>query len=190
MKPQDERQQAFVDALNNDPDLSIHDSVLETTLEELKTVIHDKLRRDKEPARAPVQLKRMYLIFDEPDEEAVIPVDDYLYEHGFEVKRPLFSGDETKRQADHEDKLRLADALLIYCGTADEAWLSRMLLDLARIPGVRRASAVLLAGPETGFKARYRTREVDDVIKAFDRFDPTSLQRFLARLESTGGGSR
>jgi TIR domain len=190
LQPQDERQQAFVDTLNNDPDLSIHDSVLETTLEELKTVIHDKLRRDKEPSRAPAQLKRMYLIFDEPDKEAVTPVDDYLYERGFEVKRPLFSGDETKRQADHEDKLRLADALLIYCGTADEAWLSRMLLDLVRIPGVRRASAVLLAGAETEFKARYRTREVDDVIKAFDRFDPTSLQRFLDRIESTGGGSR
>ena len=109
---------------------------------------------------------------------------------GFEVKQPLFSGDEAQRQADHEEKLQLADALLIYCGTADEAWLSSMLLDLARIPGARRASAVLLAGPKTEFKARYRTREVDDVIKAFDSFNPTCLQRFLDRSETASGGLR
>jgi len=190
LEPQDERQKEFVKALNNDPELTSRDSVLETTLEELKTVIHKKLEEDGETSHTSAELKRVYLIFDQPDKDAVVPVDDYLYECGFEVKRPLFTGDETERQADHEDKLRLADALLVYCGSADEGWLSRTLLDVARIPGARRFSAVFLAGPETEFKVRYRTREVDDVIKAFDRFGPALLQPFIERLKRSDGSPR
>jgi hypothetical protein len=189
---QDDRQKAFVEALNNDPNLSVHDGVLQTTLEELKTVIHDKLRKPSEPTTAAQDaLKRVYLICDEVDKDQINPIDDYLYDRGFEVKRPLLHGDEAKRQTLHEDQIRLADAVLVYCGKADEGWLAEILLDLARSPGAGRTSAIYLAGPETDFKARYRTREVDEVIKAFDGSDPgfQRLQLFLDRIGRAGGGS-
>jgi hypothetical protein len=183
----DPRQQGFVAALNNDPDLSVHDHVLETTLEELKTVIHDKLQQSKTQPPEADGLRRLYLVFDELDEDAVQDLDDYLYDRGFEVKRPLFHGDEATIRADHQDKLRIADGVLLYYGATDEGWLSRMLLDLAETPSAKRTSAVYLGAPETKQKARYRTREVDEVIKAFDGFAPQLLSGFLKRLEPDQG---
>jgi hypothetical protein len=189
LETRDDRQGTFVDALNNDPNLSSNDGVLETTLEEFKTVMHDKLQKKAEPPIAPDGLKRVYLVFDERDEDAVNPIDDYLYDRGFEVKRPLFDGDEAQLRADHEDKLRIADAVIIYYGADDEAWLSRMLLELAGSPATRRASAVYVAGPETKAKARYRTREVDTVIKGFEEFRPDLLKPLLEAIASLGEGS-
>lgn len=177
------RQEAFVSALKDDPNLSPHDGVLVTTLEELKTVIADRLAKKAEAPRASSGLKRVYLLFEAPDEDAVEPIDDHLYERGFEVKRPLFSGSEEQRQVDHAEKLRIADAVLLYYGAANEAWLSRMLLDLAQTPAPGRATGLYVADPKTKAKARYRTREVDVVIKAFEAFTPELLTPFLETVE-------
>jgi hypothetical protein len=184
----DGKQKAFIDALNDDPELSSNDSVLETTLEELKTVIRDKLQPKPAQPAGTNGLRRLYLVFDEADEDAVQDLDDWLYDRGFEVKRPLLGGDEVTIRADHLDKLRIADGVLIYWGAGDEGWLSRMLLDLAETPAAGRTSTIYLGAPETRHKARYRTREVDEVIKAFGGFEPELLSGFLGRLESDQGG--
>lgn len=190
LKTRDERQEAFVEALNNDPKLNLWDSVLQTDLEELKAVIHDKLsavaKVSRESKPSGDKLTRLYLIFDQRDEDAVAPLDEFLYEQGFEVKKPLFFGDECKIQQDHERKLRLADAVLIYYGSADEAWLDKILMELATIRAHLKASAIYLAGPETKTKVRFRTREVDVVIKRFDAFAPESLAPLLEKLEFSG----
>ena len=190
LKVDDPRQQAVVAAINNDPDLSVDDSVLETTLEELKTVIHDKLQPGRVRPAEVDALRRLYLVFDEPDKDAVQDLDDYLYDQGLEVMRPLFHGEAAAVRADHHDKLQLADGVLLYFGASDEGWLSRMLLDLAATRSARGVSAVYLGAPETKQKARYRTREVDEVIKAFEGFSPELLEGFLRRFASLRGGAR
>lgn len=189
LEVRDERQKRLLDVLKNDPDLSACDSVLETPLHELKTVIRDKLAPQKEEPTAPSQLERIYFVYDQRDEEAIIPIDDYLYDLGFEVKHPLFHGDETAIRADHQAKLRVADGVLLYYGAGDESWLNRMLLDLAEQPARGRTSAVYVAAPETREKTRYRTREVDEVVKAFAGFQPERLKGFLDRLGGRRGGT-
>jgi hypothetical protein len=46
---------------------------------------------------------------------------------------------------------------------------------------------IYLTGPETDIKSRFRTREVDSVIKNFAGFEPETLQPFLKRLLSRDG---
>jgi hypothetical protein len=45
-----------------------------------------------------------------------------------------------------------------------------------------------VAGPKNPSKTRYRTREVDDVIKNFEDFAPDQLTQFLAKLTQRKGG--
>ena len=189
----DERQQAFLTELHNDPALQTGDDLLQTDLEELKTAIQDILQPTKpeqksEPdAASDVGLSgptRMYLIYDQRDEDAIQVLDDYLYDQEFEVLRPLFEGDEAEVSQEHRANLCDCDALLFYYGHANEAWLRAKLRDLRKAPGYGRtapflATAVYLAGPSTPQKERYRTREVDIVIKNFEAFAPHSLAPFL-----------
>ena len=136
----------------------------------------------------------IYLLCDARDEEAVQPLDDYLFEQEkMEVRRPLFQGDEAEIRKDHQENLRLCDAVLLYHGHAGEAWLRAKLRDLRKAPGYGRkrafaATAVYVAGPEGRRKERFRSHEVDAVIKHYDAFSPDVLAPFLDRINAQRGG--
>ena len=187
---EDERQRTFVDWLRNDPQGA---ELLQTSLEELKTVIQDRLSPPKpEPIPSPdEELIRIYLICDQRDLNDIAPLTDYLFDQGFEPIVPLFEGDEVTVSQEHRENLRLCDAFLIYYGQADEAWLRGKLHDLRKAPGYRhtspiRATAVYVAGPETPRKAHYRTHEVDEVISNFGGFSANKLNPFLAKIKQHG----
>ena len=197
----DQRQRNVVDGLRNDPDLGPGDSVLETSLDELKNEIEDQLRSAAEAAvevageaaAAPAsdEPATVYLIFDQADVDAVAPMEDYLWEQEFDVIVPLFDGDEATIAFEHQDSLHRAHAVLLFQGEASDAWLRSKLRDLRKAPAGRDApldaKAIFLAAPETPGKARYRSREVDDVIKRFDDFEPEALAPFLERLGAAEG---
>ena len=196
----DERQQTFLNGLQNDPALQVGDDLLQTDLEELKTAIQDKLQPKKVEQKpeldatedaasdiGPSGPTRIYLICDQRDQDAIQALDDYLYDQEFEVLRPLFEGDEAEVSEEHQANLRDCDAILFYYGQANEAWLRTKLRDLRKAPGYGRttpilASAVYVAGPSIPQKERYRTREVDTVIKSLEDFAPDSLAPFLDTL--------
>ena len=72
--------------------------------------------------------------------------------------------------------------MFVFCGEADDAWLNKIRLDLVEFPLPSRVSAIYLAGPETKTKQRFRSKEIDEVIKNFGDFEPESLKPFLAKL--------
>ncbi len=87
--------------------------------------------------------------------------------------------------------LKHCDAVLIYYGDADEPWVKVKVMDLRKAAGYgraapMRATAIYVAGPETREKARFRTRNADEVIKHFDAFSPDMLAPFVQRLKTTG----
>ena len=185
---EDERQQAVVQQLQAAADERTE--LLATSLEELKNVIHEKLRPP--PAPQPEageatadgdELVYIYLVHDPRDAEAVTALDDYLYDQGYEVRRPLDEGDEAQVREDHIDNLKECDAVLIYYGRADERWVRLKLQDLRKVAGYGRdkpmlSRAVYVAGPDSSGKQRYRTREAE-VIKSSGDFDPADLDPFL-----------
>jgi hypothetical protein len=169
--------------------------LLETSLEDLKTRILEKL---SPPAKAPAPaangdnaLTRVYLIHDNRDADDVKPIDDFLYDQGYEVIRSLNEGDESLVSQYHRENLLQCDATLIYYGQGSELWLRSKLWDLQKAPGWGRerpmkAKAVYVSTPATSSKQTFRTREVPLVMQNFGQFSETSLQPFIQALRNGG----
>jgi hypothetical protein len=187
---EDERQRRVVELFRLDPRIQKGADLLETSLEDLRTVIQDRLRENEKPVaitaagQSPAQL---YLIYDQSDTKEALPWADFLFEHGFEVIHPVFEGDEAEVREYHEENLRSCDGALILYGTASECWLRRKLRELQKSAGYGRTKAsptvgIALIPPKTAEKDRFRTHEAI-IIPQFSGFSPDSLQAFIARLK-------
>ena len=196
LEAREERQQEFIRLLKYDQLAQHGADVLETSIEELKTYIQDKLRPTLKPQtpksnghEGPL---RIYLICDKQDRDAITELEDYFYSVGYEVILPLMEGDEADVREDHKESLLLCDAVVIFYGNASEGWLRTKLRDLQKIAGYGRtkpmlAQAILISDPETTTKARYRTHDAL-VMRNFGNFSPESLRPFLAEISSAKKG--
>lgn len=190
------RQREFVTHLCEDSSAQHGAELLQTSVEDLKTVIHDKLAAAARPAAEPAAARdegppRVYLVCDSRDSERAAPLADYLFDCGLEVITPLTDCDEAQARADHRENLMLCDAILIYYGEAGEPWLRTKLLDLRKLAGYGRTrpplvKAVYVGAPATPAKERFRTLEAT-VIKQPDQFSPDALAPLVARLSDAGG---
>lgn len=178
LQAQEPRQKELLQSLQNDPNL------LQTTLEELKTIIQDKLNPPQQPAEVVVTQDgpvRVYLICDQRDREAIAPVKQYLYDQKFEVILPLFEGDEGEVRQYHEDHLRFCDVVIIYCGNVTEQWLQVKLGELRKFAVCNRlkpmrAKAIYMGEPQTEQKQQWcRTREAE-LIKNFNELELSVAQ--------------
>jgi hypothetical protein len=166
-------------------------------LEDLKTVVHQLL---SPPARAAKprfdssasasEVTHVYLICEQRDQQVTEPLADYLFEQGLEVTMPVFEGDEAEVREDHEDNLRVCDAVLLYYGSANELWLRRKLREVQKSAALGRSKAIQARGiwvapPSTPQKLRLRTREAL-VMNGPDRFAPEPLEPFLDLLGNAG----
>lgn len=189
---QEPRQEEFINSLQDSSEL------LQTTLEQLKTIIQDRLKSQQETPKELVTaqkgLVRVYLICDQRDLEVIEPLDDYLYKREFEVILPIFEGDEVQIRQHHQDSLQQCDAVMIYYGNGKEPWLQTKLRDLRGITGYGRsepmlARAIYVGGPQTIQKQRFRTREAL-VIENFEAFSPDLLKPFLTQIAQGQGALR
>jgi hypothetical protein len=191
LQVQDERQLKFIERLRTDPGLQKGTDLLETPLEDLRTLIYTRL---KPPASKPVPnpeaagLTQVYFIYDQRDQDAVAPWKDYLFNQGFEVLTPIFEGDEAEIREDHEASLQTCDAVLIYYGAGNECWLRRKLREIQKIGGYgrthpMRAAAITLAAPLSPQKQQFRTHEAT-VIPQFDGFSPDPLRPFIQQVRN------
>ena len=129
LQVEDNRQQKFIEHLRMDPRIQTGFDLLETPVEELRTVIQDRLKRPLEPVRKesgsstsnqdPIQV---YLMYDQRDIGVASPWADLFFDRGFEVIRPVFDGDEREVREYHEENLRICDGALIFYGAASELW--------------------------------------------------------------------
>jgi hypothetical protein len=193
---EDERQRKFIDHLNNDAVVHATAELLETPIEDLKTLIYRKLapkKKVEKPAVAPSgELTRIYLLCDQEDVDATGPVTDYLFDRGYEVILPLFDEDEAQTRIDHEENLRSADAVIIFYGAGNEVWLRRKLRELQRSGGLGRekpwlARAIYVAGPATPQKERLRTLEAKVLHEPATGFDSSVVDALLSDIESAKG---
>lgn len=176
---------------------------LQTSFEELKSIINDRLdekaygaNQHKKAAvinKTATTQKEIYLIYephDNDDDNEVIKLFDYLYEQEYEVLlHPSLDIDFEKAQQDHQAFLLRCDAVLIYWGNSSELWVREKLDDLQNSINLRSANPILakilyIATPETNQKKRFRTRQVgtDEIKKNFADFAPADLEYFLSQL--------
>ncbi len=199
---EEEKQLQFIDRLQTDVRIQAGADILQTPLEDFKGVVLQRLQPPpEEPASAEKTeraeadaeadeeaggLVRIYMIYDQRDGEAPQPLEDYLFQQGFEVIVPVFDGDEAQVRRDHEESLSICDGVLLYYGTANELWLRRKLREIQKSAAFGRkrpitGKAIVVAPPESVTKQRFRTHEAL-VIDQQAGFDPKPLQNFLSQL--------
>jgi hypothetical protein len=192
----DERQRKVIEHIRMDQRIEQGADLLETTLEDLRTVIAARLAPAPKPVArlvpAPMPVSTsptVYLMYDSRDTTVVTPWVDFLFTD-FEVIQPIFTGEEAEIREYHEENLCSCDGALIFYGAANEFWLRRKLAELQKSAGYGRTKvmpivAICLAAPQTPEKARFRTRNAI-VIPQWDGFSPDPLQPFVSALKARG----
>lgn len=192
---QDKEQKEFIEGVRTDPGLDEGADVLETPLETLKTVLYERLKAAEKPrvvaasptaAAATAGATKVYVVCDARDLEAMKPLTDYLKQQACKVTLPLFEGDETEIREDHEDSLKVCDAVLIYYGQGSAAWQRKKMREVDAILG--RKSPLLAVGVLTGPPSAEAKQELlsnDSTVMAMpDGFAPEALKDFMARIQA------
>ncbi|HVF42577.1 MAG TPA: toll/interleukin-1 receptor domain-containing protein [Pyrinomonadaceae bacterium] len=201
LEPQGNRHRAFVEALHTG--LGAGAELLQTSVEDLKMRVVEKLTRRAEAAARPSPPadngesggpRAVYLICDNRDVGDVMPIEDYLFNQGFEVINSAVVSESDDAAQAHRESLLYCDAALIYYGNANPMWLRSKLWDLQKARGWGRTSplsakAVVVGAPQTTEKQRFRTHEVPLVIQNFEG-SPEALEPFVEAVRTAEGGPR
>jgi hypothetical protein len=191
----DERQRYVIEQLRMDPRIQKGADLLETSLEDFRTVIHERLSQaattevtSSRKAATAKNIVQLYLIYDQRDTDVASPWADFLFEKEIEVIHPVFEGDEAEIREYHEENLRNCDAALILYGTASECWLRRKLRELQKSAGYGRTKpvpivAISLIPPAAPEKERFRTHEAM-LIPQLNGFSVEPLQPFISLMKA------
>jgi hypothetical protein len=210
---EDERQAALVEQLRTNPRMQSGADLLETFLEDLRTVIYDRLKKAAPvvvPAEEPkgdqakgrnsagghaatqaADAGQIYLMYDERDAAAVKPFGSFLFDDGFEVLRPTFQADEAEVREAHAENLRVCNGALIFYGATNEAWVRRKLREIEKSVGYGRTDplpvvSIVALPPMTDEKQQFRTHDCA-VITAQSEFSSGVLAPFISLLKPGGG---
>jgi hypothetical protein len=179
LQVQDERQQKVIEQLRMDPRTQKGADLLETFLEDLRTVIQDRLKEDrlKEASKTGTHARIAQPSRFGGCRQRARPALPHLRSArrghhfavgGFSVRTGFGShpaGVRGRRggiREHHEENLRSCDGALIFYGSGNECWLRRKLRELQKSPGYGRTKpipivAISLIPPRTSDKERFRT---------------------------------
>jgi hypothetical protein len=194
---EDARQQDFLRRVQEDPTLHDHAEIIEGDLSLLKREVLRWLEPPKpRPALAAPDVNgsregppKVYLICEPRDEQAVEPLEDYLFSQGLEVCLPAFDGSDADADSLHRDNLLTCDAAVVFFGAAPRAWVDIKLRESLKAAGLGRPQpiqqqAVFIAPPEDRRKERFRSLQAR-VIRQTAEFKPdTDLEAFVAELKA------
>lgn len=189
----DERQRQVIERLKRDPRIRDNADLLETFFEDLRTMMQDWLRKSRAPQEpsppaSAAAARRLYIVADARDAQAIGAWLDPLFDQGLEVIQPMFEGDEAELREYHEENLASCDGLLIFYGAANELWLRRKLREVQKAIGYGRTKpvppvAIALIGARTPEKERFRTHEAQ-VIPQWDGCAIDRLAPYLSQVKS------
>lgn len=186
-------QQTFIDELQKVALLQQGADLVTGDLEAFKGAVHSALRKlEKVESPSPPaadNAKLIYLICDQRDRPATIPLRKFLKAEGMNVVIPLFEGDAaTVRQANQDISTR-CDAVILFYGVGDEAWKRTVESDLIKMKAYREgrpllASYVYLASPSTDDKQELIELEEPNLIQGLDGFAEEEMVSLLNLLKS------
>jgi hypothetical protein len=191
-------QQAFIEALHHDAETQFGADLITGDLEALKTSIHATLKKLERPEpKQPSQAcagnasRLIYLICNESDRKATVPIRRYLREHAFEVCLPTFAGDATAVREAHQQLMTNCDAIMLFYGNGDEAWKRTIDNELRKMPGYRSGKPVLatctyLAAPKTIDKEDLMDMGEPNLINGLEDFSEAEIAAFVRAMQSSG----
>ena len=139
-------------------------------------------------AAAADQAKLIYLICNEKDRKATVPLRKFCRGLGFEVAIPAFEGDATAVREAHQQLMANADVVILFYGAGDEAWKRTIDNELKKIPGYRSgkpvpASYTFLADPKTTDKEDLIDMEEPNLINGLGEFSDTKMAAFVEAIK-------
>jgi hypothetical protein len=190
------QQQAFIDSLHQDAEGQIGADLITADIEGLKTSIHAVLAKLEKPepqlpaeqAAAADQATLIYLICNEKDRKATVPLRKFCRGLGFEVAIPAFEGDAAAVREAHQQLMTNADAVILFYGAGDEAWKRTIDNELKKMPGYRSgkplsASYTFLADPKTTDKEDLIDMEEPNLINGLGDFSDTMMAAFVKAMK-------
>ena len=188
------QQQTFIDALHQDAETQIGADLITADIEGLKTSIHAILTKLEKPERQlppPDKTKLIYLICNEKDRKATVPIRKFCRGLGFEVAIPAFEGDAAAVREAHQQLMSNADAIILFYGAGDEAWKRTIDNELKKMPGYRSgkpllASYTFLADPKTTDKEDLIDMEEPNLINGLGGFSETMMNAFVQAMNARG----
>lgn len=193
------QQQAFIDALHQDAEAQVGADLITGDLENLKASIHATLKKLERPepqlreeqASAAKSARLIYLICNEKDRKATVPLRKFCRGQGFEVAIPVFEGDAAAVREDHQQLLTNADAVILFYGAGDEAWKRTIDNDLKKMPGYRGgkpllASYTYVADPRTTDKEDLIDMEEPNLINGLGDFSDARIAAFVEAMNLSG----
>jgi hypothetical protein len=194
METSEARQKEFLARLQEQLRTESRMDLLQTSIEDLKNFVFDKL--SARPERTPIAEKlesRIYLVCERRDYEAVGPIRDCLNKRGLSVDLPLWDGEQSEIRLDQEATLQDCDGVLLYYGSASEGWLREKIRDLRRARGLGRTrpfvpQGIYIGPDETEAKKLYSNPDFA-VIHNFGAFNSACLEPFLAAIEKEQGAA-
>ena len=190
----DPRQREFLEHLQGQLKSETKFELLKTPLQDLKNFIFEKLKSPPQPRAAPAGTgTRVYLMCEQRDAPAVNPIRNALNQLGMQVDLPLWQGDQSEIRLDHEATLQDCDAVLIYHGTASEAWVRAKIRDLRRARGLGRSRPFIAQGIYVGPEPTDAKKLFDDrdfiIIRNFGEFAPACLNSFIKATANSNSAS-
>ena len=163
-------QQAFINTLHQDAQAQFGADLVAGDIEELRAAIHATLKKIEQPepvqpqpdaAAAPAAAasgaRLLYLICDEKDRKASVPLRKLFRQQGFEVALPAFEGDATQVRKANQQLLASCDDIMLFYGAGDEPWKRAIDGELKKMAGYRAGKPMpavytCLAAPRTDDK--------------------------------------
>ena len=197
-------QQAFIDALHHDADAQFGADLITGDLEELRAAVHATLKKLEQPepgeperdatlaqAADKQSARLIYLICDEKDRKATIPIRKLCKQKGLDVALPAFEGDASQVRKANQQLLAACDGVLLFYGAGDEAWKRTVDNELKRMPGYRGGKApparhTYLAVPRTRDKEDLIEMEEPDLIDGLGGFDEAAMDKFMIAVGGVG----
>jgi hypothetical protein len=144
-------QQTFIQKLLTDRPARRGADVITGDFEVLRTQMHTQLKKIEDARRAAAAPQAaapeatggeaaplVYVVFDERDRKATVPLRKWLKAQGLEVATPLSEGDAAQVRQANQDQLSRCDAVLIYYGSGDEFWKRAVQTELRKMAGYRQ----------------------------------------------------
>lgn len=185
LEPEEPIYSDFVNFLRNDPGVYEGAEVLcGSKSEDLKTVIQKKLKIQNVAPTPPQERKRIYLICEKQDAEAVTELASHLEAKNYQVTIPFKQGAGTS--TNHTENQRLCDAVLIFYGNTTPYSIQMKLIEIRKNEVLRDkpllAKGIYVSGPETEQKKNFDSAEAM-VMKNFQDISADSINPFLEHLE-------
>lgn len=189
------RQQEFIDTLLSDPRAQMGADLITGDREELKAAIHAVLKKLETPPPPPPApqdpgepgSKLVYIICDERDRKATIPLRKFLKGQGIDSSVPAFEGDAASVRQSNQDMLAACDAAVVFYGAGDDAWKRSVDAEIRKSPGYRSGRPPLapftyLAEPSTGDKTDLIDLEEPRLIDCLQGFTDAAMAEFLSAV--------